>query len=127
MKNYLDITIELLQVPIIRALIYIIGSVIVAKIVDWIITKVLSRIVSKTTSSIDDKIIQILHRPIYFSILFIGLGISVKLLNMPEILSYIFLGIFKTIAVIIWSFALFQSLMHFISWYRYQGQKDNIL
>jgi small-conductance mechanosensitive channel len=81
---------------------------------------------NRTSSTIDDKIIQILHQPIYYSILFIGLSISVKVFNLPETLSFILLGLFKTIAVIIWSFALFQSFIHFITWYGRQGRKENI-
>jgi len=126
MTDYLDLFFTLIKEPVIRAVLCIVGSIVAAKLADWIISKVLSRLVDRTSSSIDDKIVQILHRPIYYSILFIGLGISVKLFHLPEILSFIFLGLFKTIAVIIWSFALFQSFMHFITWYGRQGRKDNI-
>ena len=126
MTDYLDIFFTLIKKPAIRAVLCIVGSIVTAKLVDWIISKVLSRLVDRTSSSIDNKIVQILHRPIYYSILFIGLGISVELFHLPEILSFIFVGLFKTIAVIIWSFALFQSFMHFIIWYGHQGRKDNI-
>jgi len=127
MADYLELFLALTKQPVIRAVFCIISSLIVAKIADWIISSVLSRLVNRTSSSIDDKIIQILHRPIYYSILFIGLGISVKLFHLPEFISFVLLGLFKTIAVIIWSFALFQSFMHFITWYGSQSRKDNIL
>ena len=126
MTDYIELFLSLIKEPVTRAILCIAGSIVAAKIADMIISRVLSRIVDRTSSSIDDKIVQILHRPIYYSILFIGLGISVKLFHLPEILSFIFLGLFKTIAVIIWSFALFQSFMHFITWYGRQGRKDNI-
>ena len=126
MADYLELFLTLIKEPIIRAILCIIGSIVAAKMVDWIISKVLSRLVDHTSSSIDDKIVQILHRPIYYSILFIGLGISIELFHLPQILSFVLLGLFKTIAVIIWSFALFQSFMYFITWYGHKSPKDNI-
>ena len=126
MTNYLELFLSLIKEPVTRAILCIAGSIIAAKIADMIISRVLSRIVDRTSSSIDDKIVQILHRPIYYSILFIGLGISVKLFHLPEILSFVFLSLFKTIAVIIWSFALFQSFMYFITWYGSKSTKENI-
>ena len=127
MIDYLELVVSLIEEPIIMAILCIIGSIVAAKISDWIITSILSRLVGRTSSSIDDKIVQILHRPIYYSILFLGLGISVNLFLLPEILSFVLLGLFKTIAVIIWSLALFQSFTHFINWYGQQSQKDNTL
>ena len=126
MTDYLELFFTLIKEPVIKAIFCIIGSILAAKIADWIISKVLSRLVGSTSSSIDDKIVQILHRPIYYSILFIGLGISVKLFLLPEIISFVLLGLFKTVAVIIWSLALFQSFMYFITWYGRQSQKDNV-
>jgi small-conductance mechanosensitive channel len=82
---------------------------------------------SRTESTIDDRIIQILHRPIYYSILFMGLGISIQLFQLPEIITFLSKGLFKTIVVIIWSFALFHSFIHFITWYGRQSKDDSII
>ena len=126
MTDYLELFLALIKEPFTRAILCIVASFIAAKIADLIISKVLSHVVDRTISSIDDKIVQILHRPIYYSILFIGLGISVKLFNLPEIISFVLLSLFKTTAVIIWSLALFQSFMYFIIWYGSKNPKENI-
>ena len=122
----LDILINLLKLPIIQAIIYVIGSLIAAKLADWIIISVLSRLADRTTSTVDDRIIQILHRPIYYSILFMGLGISIKLLQLPEIITFISIGLFKSIAILIWSIALFNAFIHFINWYSDQSKGTSI-
>ena len=127
MTVYLEQFFTLIKEPIIRAIFCIVGSFVAAKISDWIITRILSRLVDRTSSSIDDKIVQIFHRPIYYSILFIGLGISVKVFHLPEALSFVILGFFKTICIIIWSVALFQSFMHFINWYSNQEKDGTII
>ena len=117
MNDYLEILFMLTQNTIFQAGLLVIGSLVAAKVVDWIITSGLSRLANRTASTIDDRIIQILHRPIYYSILFMGLGISIQLFQLPEIITFVFIGLFKTTAIFIWSIALFQSFMHFINWY----------
>ena len=127
MIEYLDILFNLLREPIIQAFLYIIGSFLAAKLADWIIIRVLSRLANKTTSNIDDRILQILHRPLYFSILFVGLGISINLLNLPDIITFASIGIFKSIAIFIWSVALFNAFIHFINWYSVQSKGKSIV
>ena len=127
MAEYLEPIIKLLELSVVKAVLCIIGSILAAKLVDWIIGRILSRLVNRTRSTVDDKIVQILHRPIYYSILFMGLFISVQLFEMPDGITDVFKGLFKTIAVIIWAVALFQSFIHFITWYGRQSRKDNIL
>ena len=127
MTDYLELFIALIKQPVIQAILYVIGSLMVAKLADWIITTVLSRLANRTSSTIDDRIIQILHRPIYYSILFMGLGISITLLQLPEIITFIFIGLFKSMAILIWSVALFQAFMHFINWYSQQTKGKSII
>ena len=127
MTDYLELFIALIKQPVIQAILYVIGSLTAAKIADWIITTILSRLANRTSSTIDDRIIQILHRPIYYSILFMGLGISITLLQLPEIITFIFIGLFKSMAILIWSVALFQAFMHFINWYSQQTKGKSIV
>ena len=127
MMDYLEPFFALIKQPVIQAILYVIGSLAAAKIADWIITTILSRLANRTSSTIDDRIIQILHRPIYYSILFMGLGISITLLQLPEIITFIFIGLFKSMAILIWSVALFQAFMHFINWYSQQTKGKSIV
>ena len=127
MNDYLEILLTLIQNTAFQAGLFVIGSLVTAKVADWIITSVLSRLASRTENTIDDRIIQILHRPIYYSILFMGLGISIQLFQLPEIITFVSKGLFKTIVVIIWSFALFHSFIHFITWYGRQSKDNSII
>ena len=83
----------------------------------------------KTKTTIDDHIIDILHRPIYLSILFVGLGFSASLLDILSSIQFIINGSLKTIIVIIWGSAIFKSFIYTINWYssksglRQQNQK----
>ena len=127
MLEYLELLIEWLKIPVVQAVLCVIASILSAKLVDWAIIRILSKLVNRTKSTVDDKIIQIIHRPIYYSILFMGLGISVKLFPLPEVIAFTFIGLFKTITIILWSIALFQSFLHFIDWYSNQSKNTGII
>ena len=78
----------------IQAFLLITLSFMVAKAFDWVVTIVLTRITKKTKTTIDDKLISLLHRPIFYSILFFGLNFSITILDFPEKILYTLSGIF---------------------------------
>ena len=63
--------------PYINALLSIVALIIVAKVFDIFIDKVLRRFVRFTKSDVDDRIIDIIHRPIYFTIILFGVILAV--------------------------------------------------
>ena len=97
-----DNLIPFLEHSSIQSALIVIGAVIVAKIADIIFTRIFSRLVSKTQTSLDDKIVDLLHRPIFYSIIFIGLSIAVKRAGIPDYIDFAVVGIFKTITILIW-------------------------
>ena len=107
----------ILDTPIYKAILFIISSIIFAKLSDLIFTSLLRKMAGNTKTNIDDHIIDIIHKPIYYSILFIGFGLSISLFNLSELIHFILTGILKTIIVIIWSSAIFKSFIYIISWY----------
>ena len=101
----------------IQAIILILLSIFLAKIFDWIVTSVLSRLTKRTKTSFDDKLIAILHRPIFYTILFFGLNLSVELLDISEKIHFTISGVLKTMTIFIWSIVGFNSLLEILSWY----------
>ncbi|HSR67228.1 MAG TPA: mechanosensitive ion channel family protein [Acidobacteriota bacterium] len=55
-----------------QALIIILASALVAALVDQVIRRVLLKLVARTESDLDDKIIDLTHRPIFFTVLALG-------------------------------------------------------
>ena len=58
MAEYVELLINILQNQAVQAVLCIIGSILAAKLADWIISRILSRLVDQTSSTIDNKIIQ---------------------------------------------------------------------
>lgn len=83
--------------------------IIVGKIADWLLSRAIGRLVRRSKSDFDDRLIALLHRPIFITFVLIGLALATKRLGLPEAVEYLTLGALKTIAVIVW-FNLFRHL-----------------
>jgi len=105
------------------ALVYVFSSFIIAFIIDQIFIRVFRTIVKKSKTTLDDEIIEVLHKPLYYSILFFGFNISINLLDLPELAIYSIAGILKTLIIIMWSFALFRAFIILIEWFSKKTDK----
>ncbi len=91
-------------------------SMITAKIIDIIFSRIFQKIVDKTQTDLDDQILGLLHRPIFYSILFVGFSIAIKTINIPADFEFAFVGIFKTITILIWLFVSMKVLVISMDW-----------
>ena len=112
----LDFLSNIISNKILLALIYIVLSLLIAFIVDKIFIASLRILVRKSNTDIDDKILNFIHKPIYYTIFYFGLNIAITLLNFPLSIVFYLTSIFKSILVIFWATALFKSFMIFIDW-----------
>jgi len=102
--------------PALKGVALILISIISAKLIDVVFTIIFKRVVDKTKTSLDDRILQLLHRPIFYSILFIGFIISIKTAKLPAYIEFAFVGVFKTITIIIWLFVVSKILVLSMEW-----------
>ncbi len=84
-----------------KGLVLVALSIIVAKLVDLIFTFIFKKLVDRTKTNLDDQILQLLHKPVFYSILFIGFTIAVKTAVLPDYIDFALIGIFKTITIFI--------------------------
>ena len=101
---------------ILQSALIVFGAVVTAKITDVVFTGIFHKIVDKTENKLDDKILQLLQRPIFYSILFIGFSIAVKTASLPEYIDFALVGIFKTITILIWLFVGMKILVISMDW-----------
>lgn len=86
-------------------------SLILAKILEVLLVGVVARLTRHTKTDVDDKIIDSLHKPIFRTILLLGLGVALKIEAIPDPWSlYIFASI-QTLLILIWTFLI----IHIIS------------
>ena len=73
-KEYFDL---MVNTPILKGLALVVSSVIVAKLVDMVFTLIFKRLVNATKTTLDDRILQLLHKPIFYSILLNKIKLSI--------------------------------------------------
>jgi small-conductance mechanosensitive channel len=86
-----------------QALLIFLGSIAFAKLIDMVFTKGLLWLTSKTRTKLDDKIVRALHKPVFYSLILMGLYIAVFRLEVPEGVGFYFTAALKTAALLIWA------------------------
>ncbi len=62
----------------------------------------IGRIAKRSITDIDDKLLALVHRPIFLSFVLLGLALATQRIGMAEAPEFITLGILKTIAIGVW-------------------------
>jgi len=99
----MDQIIMLLSNAYIKAFAIVLASGIAAAIVKWIFSAVLSKIVRRTKTSFDDKLLELLNKPVFYTVLLVGIDIAVHTLKLPGNLEYVLVGLIKTTVLLIWT------------------------
>lgn len=87
---------------ILNALLIFFLIVVLAKIVDLFIDKVARRITKFTKFKLDDKIIDLVHKPIFLTVIVIGAIYTIQFLNASEKIIFYTNGILYSVLTIIW-------------------------
>ncbi|HHN73757.1 MAG TPA: mechanosensitive ion channel family protein, partial [Acidobacteria bacterium] len=61
----------------------LLGTLLLAKIVEWILCSVVGRLARRTRTSVDDQAVQILRRPVFVTVLVSGLLLALPPLALP--------------------------------------------
>jgi small-conductance mechanosensitive channel len=77
-----------------------------ALIFDRFIVTTLRSLATKTKIEIDDHLINLLHRPIYSSVILLGLSLATHTLHLGDSIEFFAFSFFKSIALIVWSILL---------------------
>jgi small-conductance mechanosensitive channel len=87
--------------------------IVFGKLADLIISRVIVKIVSRSSSEFDDKLVALLHRPIFITFVLIGLALATRRLELPESPAFVTLGILRTIAIVVW-YNFLNGVMHLL-------------
>ena len=97
----------------VQALGIAIGFIVVGKIADWLLSRIVGRLVSRSSTDLDDRLVELLHRPVFISFVLVGLGLAGERLSLPSTAAFIVQGSLKTIAVLVW-YGLFGNLTNLL-------------
>jgi MscS family membrane protein len=102
-----DAFLDLFERPEVRAAAVAVGSILVAFLAELIIRVTLSALARRTKSDLDDQVAASLRRPVFLSIIFIGLSWSADLVGLPDRALVVTHSVLATFAVLIWAAAAF--------------------
>ena len=103
MEEIKTIALDILSIPWVRALLVVAASLVVARITDIVLCRMLRQLARRTHTDVDDRAIEILHRPIFVSVVLIGLGLAVSIIGLVDPYRFVVLSLVKTLAVLIWT------------------------
>jgi len=87
--------------------------IVIGKLADLVICRVIARLVSHSSNELDDKIIVLLHRPVFITFVLVGLAMATRRLELPASPTFATLGILRSIAIVVW-YTFFRGLMHLL-------------
>ncbi len=90
--------------PEVRAGTTIVASIIVAKITQIFFCRVLVRLTVKTDTDLDDKLVALLQRPIFVTVVCAGLYSAISILDLRPELKSAFRSIVHTVLIVVWLF-----------------------
>ena len=88
--------------PFLRALQVILLFLVLAALVDRLISGVVRRIADRTETDLDDKILAVLHRPLFFTVALIGLSVAAYEFELQPNLLLSIHSLVQTLLVVIW-------------------------
>ncbi|MDY0001305.1 MAG: mechanosensitive ion channel family protein [Polyangia bacterium] len=107
---------ELWALPLVKAVAITLGAALGGLIFNQVISRVLSLVTSKTRTDMDDRILKALHRPMFWTITLIGAAWAITVLGPNKTAYYYIVGVIKTVAVVLWTTALFRVGTIFLTW-----------
>lgn len=89
--------------PYVNAMISVVLFVVIAKAIDFLIDRVVRKFTKFTESDLDDRIIDAVHRPVYFSIILLGIFLAIEDLSQSDKTAFYAGGIIFSVMSIIWA------------------------
>ena len=113
--------------PYIQALGILLVSIVVAKLADWLLTRGLTRLTRRTPTEIDDQMLEMVHKPIFFSVLLAGLAVALTLIEPREPFDLIGFGLIKTLVVLLWLALGIRLILLILDWMTEQPERFHIV
>ncbi|NOX09841.1 MAG: mechanosensitive ion channel family protein [Gammaproteobacteria bacterium] len=86
-----------------QALVLLLGFVLLARLIKWLLIRNLKKWVKRTRSGFDDVLVGLLETPVYVSIILFGTSLSLGLLSLPDRALELMVSIIQTFLVVVWS------------------------
>jgi MscS family membrane protein len=101
----METLLELAKEPLVQAAGGILASILAAWLAELVISTAIAKAAAKTATDADDKIVEIIRRPIFLTVLLWGLGYSTSLLLAAENYEGRVVPLLETVTIFLWAIA----------------------
>ncbi|MEN8238901.1 MAG: mechanosensitive ion channel family protein [Actinomycetota bacterium] len=93
--------------PYLEALAIVVAFALLARLADWLLTGFLRRIAARSKTQFDDRLVDLIHRPIFVTVVLVGLILATYRLDLSPTVERSTVLVAQTILVVVWaSFAV---------------------
>ncbi len=110
----LEIISEYWASAVVRAVCIVVGSLIAAWLVEFVVRRGVMRLTKRTSSTIDDLVVKEMRRPVYLSVVLLGLVWAAKESGASDAIRHPFNAIMATVAITLWTLAISRVLSTFL-------------
>lgn len=114
---------EVWALAYVRAATFLLASVIVAKLADWIITRGVMRFARSSRTPLDERVVELLHQPVFISVVLAGLNLATYELTLGQPYRFITESVIQTLVIIVWTVAAIR-LVSFV--FRRLSESDRV-
>jgi small-conductance mechanosensitive channel len=100
--------------PIMQASMVVMISFVVASVFKYIIISGLHKLMTRTQFNLGNGLLDLLHKPIYYSVLLLGLSSALLIVQPAELYIFISSSIIKSLALLIWTIFLLKASSVFL-------------
>lgn len=76
--------------------------ILLGKLADFLISRIIGEMVSRSSNEFDDNLVGLLHRPVFVTVVLVGLALATRRLGLPDSPEYVTLGTLRTVAIVVW-------------------------
>jgi small-conductance mechanosensitive channel len=103
MQEYIDsLASRVSDDPRLQAAALILAALLLAKIADLVISRLLMRWAKRSNTDVDDRIVALIHRPVFLSVLFFGLWLATSRVGLSADIELLIFRLLKSSALLIW-------------------------
>lgn len=100
---------------ILISLAFILGAIVLGRLVRWFAEKILPKLTAKTETQLDDVLVEVLKAPMLFALTLVGFWIGIKRLSMPVNVMAMIADIYKFLLVISATWFISRAVSTFIN------------
>jgi small-conductance mechanosensitive channel len=103
MDDLVGIFQEAIAIPAVRAVAVLLVSVLAAKLIELLLCRVLLPLTVHTETELDDRLIKLVRRPVFYSALLVGMYIAARALEIDPTWQGVTTAAILTLAILLWT------------------------